>query len=64
MFDHIITWLLSISCKAVISLRDAVTVLILSLTTNHVFSLHSLDLVFLSNDPDFGITFDGACCFC
>ena len=40
---HRINWLLSFNFKSVISLRDAVTGSILSLTTNHVCSLCSLD---------------------
>ena len=44
MFDHGIKWLLSFNHKSIISLRDAVTGPILSLTTNHVCALHSLDL--------------------
>ena len=43
MLDHGIKWLLSFNCKYVISLRDAVTIPIISLTTNHVYSSCSLD---------------------
>ena len=43
MFDCGIKGLLTFNCKPVMSLRDAVAGPILSLTTNHVCSLHSLD---------------------
>ena len=43
MFNGGIKWLFSFNCKSVISLRDAVTGPILSLTTNHVCSLHFVD---------------------
>ena len=46
MFDHGIKWLPSFNCKSVISLSDSVTGPILSLTTNHVCSSHSLDFGF------------------
>ena len=43
MCDHGIKWLLSFNCISVISLRDAITGPILSLTTNHVCPSHFLD---------------------
>ena len=43
MFDCGIKWLLSFHCKAVMSLRDAVTGPILSPIANHVCSSHCLD---------------------
>ena len=46
MLDHGIKWLLSFNCKSVIFVRDVVTGPILSLTTNHVCSLCSLDFVY------------------
>ena len=58
MLDCEIKWLLSFNCKSVISIRDAVTGEILSLTTNPGF------WVLLSNDPYLGTAFDCACCFC
>ena len=44
--DHVIRWLLSFNFKSINYLRIAVTGPILSLTTNHVCSSHSLDLGF------------------
>ena len=43
MFDHGIKGLLPFNCKSVIFLRDALSGPILSLTTNHVCSMHTLD---------------------
>ena len=43
IFDCGRKWLLSFKCKSFISLRDVVTGPILSLTTNHMCSSHSLD---------------------